>query len=515
MKKGLSSNVRKMRIECFKNNKMKKQLLAIFCGCLLLMIGCKDSATTSDKANYPLIKKKITLLGQQRFQTMDGFGVNITPAQWRGGNLKKVIDSLVDDLGCTLIRFDCYGMANWLDASKQLADGSFPADYLQQVYTSSTFKDAWATFKYLNNKGIEPIFNISGAVPISWTTANELKHDRLKNFDAYAAMAASLLVWARQKEGLKFSYFMPFNETDLGYPEGPRLLNEDCVPAINAVLKKLAENKLGDIQCIVMDDANVNIERIKNIATNVSSPDKIKGVGVHTYGNGGDEDGRAGWLGNESQFAKAKNVMQETQFKDKSLLLTEYGDLDQTEEIEFAIGWRSTRRLLKILNDGFTGGLAWDAFDNFHEHDTAWAKYGLFKTDTINWTYTPKERYYAAKQVYKYVRPGYQMIGIEPPQANQNYVYKEWVRSLRNMLLAAFISPDGKNFTLTGMSSVEADVELEINLKDCGISNHTEVNYYRTNVSEQFKKVETKKVDSNRFKIIIPPHSIFTITTLP
>lgn len=496
--------------------KIKKLFLCILWGCILLLAACNNGPVTQIVPSSKIIKKKIILDGSMRFQTMDGFGVNITPAQWRDGNLKKVIDSLVDDLGSTLIRFDCYGLANWLDPSKLLEGGIYPADYLEQIYTSAKFKDAWAAFRYLNSKGIEPIFNISGAVPIAWTIANELKHDRLKDFDAYASMAASLLIWAKEKEGLKFSYFMPFNETDLGYPEGPRLLNEDCIPAINAMLKKLDENNLGDIQCIVMDDANVNLERIKNISDNLPFPDKIKGIGVHTYGNGADEDGRAGWLGNESQFGKVRKIMQESKLKDKSLLLTEYGDLDQTEEIEFAIGWRSNRRLIKILKDGFTGGLAWDAFDNFHEHDTAWAKYGLFKTDTINWTYMPKERYYAAKLIYKYVRPGYQMIDIIPPAEDPDYVYKEWVGPLRNMLLAAFISPDQKNFTLTGMSNVETDLELEIGLKDFSIdSKNTLVNYYRTKSGERSKKISSLKIINNGFKIIIPPNSMFTITTLP
>ena len=33
-----------------------------------------------------------------------------------------------------------------------------------------------------------------------------------------------------------------------------------------------------------------------------------------------------------------------------------------------------------IVTDGFTAGMAWDAFDNLHEHDGVWALYGLLET---------------------------------------------------------------------------------------------------------------------------------------
>ena len=47
----------------------------------------------------------------QRHQRMEGFGVNVTPAQWRDGALKPTLDLLVKDLGSALVRLDCYGKA--------------------------------------------------------------------------------------------------------------------------------------------------------------------------------------------------------------------------------------------------------------------------------------------------------------------------------------------------------------------------------------------------------------------
>lgn len=497
-----------------------------FTVCILLIFFPVIFESATAQTGIKKIKKEIELDGSKRFQTIEGFGVNINPMQWRDGNLKPAFDKLVNDLGGTLMRFDCYGMADWLDPAKQNSDGSFPDAYLKQVYTSKPFKDAWACFRYLNSLGIEPVFNVSGPVPAAWTTVNPVPHawtvlpgsvhDRLNNYNGYATMVVSMLVWARKEEKLKFSYLMPFNETDLGFPEGPRLLDEDCVAAFDAIIKKLDENNMSDIKCIVMDDSGVSPERVKFLATHLNHRDRIKGFGLHTYGNGADEDhmGSHDGASKDNRYAQARSIMDENGLKEKSLLLTEYGDLDQSEEIEFEVGWRSTRRLLKCLNAGMSGGIAWDAFDNYHKHDSTFALYGFLKTDTNLWKYTPKSRYFAAKQVYKWVRPGFRRVEILTPADNPNYIYNEWKYTLRNMLLSAFCSPDQENFTLTGMSNAEAPIELKITLKNLSSLNNKTVNFYITTATDNCRKIQSAKIEKGAVTLLVPPRSIFTVTTL-
>src|SRR5207245_11204959 len=68
----------------------------------------------------------------------------------------------------------------------------------------------------------------------------------------------------------------------------------------------------------------------------------------------------------------------------------------------------ATQRALRALNQGASAALYWDAYDNYHEHYPRLTFYGLMKnTDHI---YAPKKRYYAAKQLYHFVRPGSQRI---------------------------------------------------------------------------------------------------------
>jgi hypothetical protein len=460
-----------------------------------------------------IIEKNIVLNASIRFQTIDGFGANVNPAEWRDGSMKPALDSIVKGLGSTLIRFDCFGFANWLNPAQEKRDGTFPETYLEKVYTSKPFQNAWAAFRYLNELGVKPMFNVSGAVPYAWTTENPVPrswtvipgstHDRLKNFDSYATMVATMLQWAREKEHLKFSCVMPFNETDLGFPEGPRLLDEDCIPAFDAVVKKMIEYNLEDLVFVIMDDSGEHLERLRNIIKNDVYKNKILGIGLHTYGGG------------EREQAMVRQMMDTYGFKNRSLWLTEYGDLDQTQEIEFEIGWRMNKRLLTALNNNISGAMVWDAFDNFHKHDTAFALYGLLKTDTINWTYKPKERYYAAKQIFKYVLPGFQRIAVETPDDKPMHIYNEWLYTLRNMPLAAFTSTDQKQLTVTGMNGTEKEVKLNIRLSGFTQNiNGMHLNYYRTSEKEHCIKISDAVIENNRVIISLPPHCMFTLSSV-
>ncbi len=195
--------------------------------------------------------------------------------------------------------------------------------------------------------------------------------------------------------------------------------------------------------------------------------------------------------------------------------MTEYGDLDQTGLIEWQFAWRSSRRLMRMLAGGFAAAIAWDAFDNLHEHDGAWATYGLLETDPATWTYSPKKRYFAAKQVYRFVPPGWQRVGVGLPPRDPKDVYAGWHDPMRHLRLLAFTSPEGSDVTLVGMSRVEGDVDLEVALSGFapGAAGKP-LAYYRTTRTEDARLVEEKGTETGPVRIAVPEGSIFTLTTL-
>jgi hypothetical protein len=92
-----------------------------------------------------LTEAAITLDATQRFQQMDGFGVNLNPKCWDRGSLAPVLDLLIDDLGATLFRVDAYGKSNWLDPDSSLGRGALTEETYARAYRGIDFQQAAAS----------------------------------------------------------------------------------------------------------------------------------------------------------------------------------------------------------------------------------------------------------------------------------------------------------------------------------------------------------------------------------
>jgi hypothetical protein len=51
--------------------------------------------------------------GSVRFQRVTGFAVNANPDNWRGGQLRPALDTLVDTLNATVWRVEFDGFSRW------------------------------------------------------------------------------------------------------------------------------------------------------------------------------------------------------------------------------------------------------------------------------------------------------------------------------------------------------------------------------------------------------------------
>ena len=327
-------------------------------------------------------------------QPIDGFGVNINPVgHWRDGALRPVLDQLIDDLGATLFRLDPYGMTTWIDPDSTIGPAALNDETYARVYRSAPFRDAWETARYLNARGVEFILNVSGIVP-RWMCAADGK--TLTDLEAYAELLTSLARWARFEEGLEFRLFGPFNETDLGPPEGPILDPAGVVNASLLLAERLDEAGLGDLRLVVADEGRYGLEYMTPLADEPRLRDVVAVAAMHCY--------------SDIPLAAVPRLLDERELPWRPWL-TEYGELDQTGEMEWDAAVSSTRRLLRGLNDGMRAAIVWDAFDNFHEHDDAWTIWGILRY--ARGRYTPKKRYHAARQVYRFVPPGSQRVHAE------------------------------------------------------------------------------------------------------
>jgi hypothetical protein len=345
-------------------------------------------------------------------QPIDGFGVNINPVgHWRDGALRPVLDRLIDDLGATLFRLDPYGLTTWIDPDGSLGPAALSEETYARVYRSAPLRDAWETARHLNARGVEFILNVSGVVP-GWMCGPDGK--TLTELDAYDELLTSLARWARFEEGLRFTLFGPFNETDIGPPEGPFLDPDGVVRASLLLAERFAAAGLGDLRLVAADEARYGLDYVTALAAEPRLRDVIDVVGMHCYF--------------DIPLDEVPRLLAERGLPWRPWL-TEYGELDQTGEMEWDAAVSSTRRLLCGLNDGMRAALVWDAYDNFHEHDAAWTIWGILRS--ARGRYTPKKRYHAARQVYRFVPPGSRRVHVATAGAEEAFS------------CAAFRTPDG------------------------------------------------------------------------
>ena len=132
--------------------------------CMLVHI---ESVFIKKGDNYMTINKSgtITLDFDMKKQIIDGFGVNINAKYWNNGQIKPVVDLLVDDLGATIFRLDHYGNANWVDPNNCGDASLLNAANYNKIYQTDEFQNALGLSLYLNSKGIEPYITVSGIVP--------------------------------------------------------------------------------------------------------------------------------------------------------------------------------------------------------------------------------------------------------------------------------------------------------------------------------------------------------------
>ena len=404
---------------------------------LSLMAVATAFILASDKSfSAQAIPARIKADPSQRFQTMDGFGVNFNGTYFRDSQ-RPMIDLLVKDLGATLFRLDPYGLANWEAVNDNNDANVMDWEYYHDRYSIPEFEAAWAASRYLNSLGIRPYLTLSGTPP-AWMLNEDLNppkfavcskdsksHLNPQMYEEYAETVVSLAMYARNTAHVDFQYFGPFNETDCYPAEGPRVDPEEMPIVLNTIAKRLKKEGLGDVKIVAAEQSQMRNNYIEEILKNQELMPSVGAFSLHSYGDTNDA-------------APHVKAVKESTYPDIPVWLTEYGELDdlnQSAENEWrGFSLAAMRRALRAISQGVTAAVFWDAFDNYHEHYPRMTYYGLFANH--NHYYQPKKRYYAAKQLFHFVHVGAQRIGVEASSG---------------MLLSAFQNGDDGSVVVVGM----------------------------------------------------------------
>lgn len=428
----------------------------------------------------------------QRFQTIQGFGVNFNGTYFRNDQ-KHMIQMLVHDLGATIFRLDPYGLTNWETVNDNDDPNVMNWHYYNDRYSTPEFEASWAAARYLNSLGIQPFLALSG-IPPKWMLNEDLtppkeqacihrdnaSHLNPAMYGEYAETVVSLAMYARTKAHIQFQYFGPVNETDCYPSEGPRVDPDEMPKLLLTIAKRLQKEGLGDVKLVVADQAHMSDDYIEQILKQPELMPQVGAFSLHSYNDTNDATPHI-------------QAIRKSKFPNVPVWLTEYGyshDLDRSAENEWeGFSVAATRRVLRALNQGVTAALYWDAFDNYHKHYPRFTYYGLFRND--DHVYTPKKAYYAAKQLYHFVHPGAHRVAVSGPHG---------------VVLSGFINGDDGSIVVVGVQE-GGPQNIEISLpKYRGVWK-----VYQTTRSLNCEMTGTASVSNGKAAVHLYQDSIFTL----
>jgi len=443
----------------------------------------------------PSASAHITLEPAERYQFIQGFGVNYTGPYFRDDQ-KPMFDMLIKDLGATMFRVVPYLVySNWEETNDNDDPNVMNWEYYNDRYSTPVFEATWNGLRFLNSRGIRPVIALMGPVP-DWmlddhwappkhkVCQTDSKQRALKPamYDEFAEMVVSMVMYARNKAGIDFEYFSPFNETDCYPPEGPRIDPEEAPKVLAAVARRLKKEGLGDIRLTPADQAVITNDYISGI---LADPELMKQVGaftLHTYG--------------ENSVGPQVERVASSMYAHMPVWLTEYGDLNDRDKTA-GNDWKNfslaaNRRALTALNQGANALFFFDAFDDYEECARRLTFYGLFRS--ADHIYAPRKRYYATRQLYHFVKPGAQRIGA--------------VSDTPGLTVSAFFDGSANSLVVVG---VKEGGPRKIDLVLRGAEAFEPFDLYMTTPALDCQKVATISSQDGLAKLDLPDEAIFTL----
>ena len=436
----------------------------------------------------------------QQYQVIQGFGINYTGPYFRNDQ-KAMFDRLIDDLGVTMFRVVPYLVySNWEEYNDNDDPNVMNWEYYNNRYSHPLFEATWNGLHYLNSRGIRPMLALMGPVP-AWMTddkappprhrvcqenvpADKQGHLSPAMYDEFAEEVVSMLMYARNHEHIDFQYFSAFNETDCYPPEGPRIDPDEAPKVLEAVARRLKKEGLGDVRLAAPDNAVITNDYTDPI---LKDDGLMKQVGVFTYHSYSDES-----VGPQVGRVKASRYPQ------TPVWLTEYGDLSD-ENKTFDNQWKmfslaANRRALTALNQGASALFYFAAFDDYEECMKRLCYYGLFTS--ASQVYSAKKSYYATRQLYHFVRPGWRRIAV--------------TADAPGLTLSAFQGPSRDELALVGVKE-GGPSRFRIELPPAVAGNIAGWDVYETTRELDCQKVMTVPLREGYADIDLPTEAVFTL----
>jgi hypothetical protein len=461
------------------NTRLSRTHLTIFCVIFAAIGGY--IIYSSFAANVTL-----TIDGNTKNQTMDGFGTAINSHSWDNGNAKPALDMLVDQNGSSLYRV-VMEMQDWESTNDDSNPNNYNWTYYNPIYSGATtfdtaqhganFGDLWNTIDYLHQKGVpdsQIILSNMGPGP-SWNGGNQITTAAQESEWAEEVVSAAYYGYSH---GHTFGLFSPNNEEDFTTSnEGIGMSAAVYAAAMNMVATRL--DALGMSSVRLLGPEAGNVDSVSSYASAMKAyPNlmaKIDHMDAHNYG---------GYLSSAVSSSTSAG---------KDFWLSEYTDFNQT---------------FSLLDGGSSGLMVWEGFDSIYNHaivngkGTAPGNDDDFGGAPIAYnattkTYTPRLSFYQFSQLFKFVSPGSVKIGSSSNSASINAE-------------AFTYAPTGK-LTIFGQNTSASSQTLSIALNN--ITNlPATLAYYQTNSTSNMAQGANVAVSGGTATVTVPANTVFTLS---
>jgi len=471
---------------------MKNILFVSFAAIFIFVNGVSAQNTTID--------------GAKKYQTIHGLGVNINPQSWNVNpeSVKKVIDSLITGMGCTSFRLmfdDC----DWEAVNDNSDPDSYNWSYYDSVYSAPRFTCVWNTVAYLNSRGITDItLSPDGAAPVwmsgaakGWMIGTKLNEGEEAE---YAEMMSSMVYYGikRRSPSIHFSMLSPINETTCDGGEGVAMTPDQLGLMFTKIATHLINDKITAVTLIGPDDCG---GWAANFHAMISSPvamSKIIRFGQHDYGN------------TTKKTRDLFDSIKHSAYPDRELIMTEAntpcdgcdgGSYSKDYGFDYYAG-PAYKDILQHLNVGANGIQIWEGYDSRYHHPNrslTWSMWGIFAVnDTLHPdVYTHRAHYYTFKQLFNFVKPGFQRIDI--------------LTNLPKMTVSSFYNPANGTIVITGKNDSSSAQPLDGILKN--LPKVSTLKYYYTDASHNFSQGSDVTVTNQNFSKMLPAFCVFTLVS--
>ncbi len=234
----------------------------------------------------------MTVDGSQQFQTIDGFGTNLSSEAWNKGAVVPSLDKLLQH-GYKLYRVIVEPVQGWEDTNPntgQFSDSNPNWAYYNNLYgTSTKFTNLWNTVSYLNHHGATVWVNLQSDAP-AWMTDNGGAPATIgPDHEAdWATMVSTMVDYAVNTAHVRINAVGPMNEPDVAdYVQGPQVGPTQYVRMLDTLEKQLQGYGLGNIPLVGPDTASAGVGVNSYVPAMLADPFLMPHVlqfGFHTYG---------------------------------------------------------------------------------------------------------------------------------------------------------------------------------------------------------------------------------------